>query len=116
MSSLGVPTFKLGVDGSVVCRNQHPARFTSPRGCSYHCLEVVTKIEYLRSRHKSGLLRRQISSKVRMKLCRVEVSKTVYRLLYRTRLAEITREALSVVRLVLSSVWHMGRDVHQTVN
>src|SRR6266478_6603681 len=43
-----------------------------------------------------------------------EVRETVCRLLYRTRLAEVTWEALSVVRLVLSSVWHVGRDVHQT--
>src|SRR4029077_7933203 len=32
----------------------------------------------------------------------------------RTRLAEVTWEALSVVSLILSSVWHVGRDVHQT--
>src|SRR6266478_7643021 len=51
-----------------------------------------------------------------MKLRWVEVSETVCCLLYRTRLAEVTWEALSVVRLVLSSVWHVSRDVHQTRN
>jgi hypothetical protein len=51
-----------------------------------------------------------------MKLRGVEVSETVCRLLHRTRLAEVTREALSVVGLVLSSVWHVRRDVHQTGN
>src|SRR6266853_2632461 len=49
-----------------------------------------------------------------MKLGGVEVSETVCRLLYRTRLAEVTGEALSVVSLILSSIWHVGRDVHQT--
>jgi len=51
-----------------------------------------------------------------MKLRGVEVSETVCRLLDRTKLAEITWEALSIVSLVLSSVWHMRRDVHQTGN
>src|SRR6266849_5899486 len=51
-----------------------------------------------------------------MKLRGVEVSEAVCRLLYRTRLAEITWEALTVVRFVFSSVWHVGRDVHQTGN
>ena len=51
-----------------------------------------------------------------MKLRGIEVSETVCRLLYRTRLAEITWEALCVVRFVLSSVRHVGRDVHQTGN
>jgi hypothetical protein len=48
-----------------------------------------------------------------MKLCGVEVSETVCRLLYRT-IAEVTWEALSVVSLIFSSVWHMRRDVHQS--
>src|SRR5438552_2205537 len=51
-----------------------------------------------------------------MKLGGVEVSKTVSRLLYRRRFAEITRETLSVVRLILSSIWHVGRDVDKTGN
>ena len=51
-----------------------------------------------------------------MKLRGVEVSEAVCRLLYRTRLAEVTWEALSVVSLVLSSIWHVGRDVHQSDN
>jgi hypothetical protein len=49
-----------------------------------------------------------------MKLRWVEVGETVCRLLYRARLAEVTGEALAVVRLILSSIRHVGRDVHQT--
>ena len=60
---------------------------------------------------KSGLLSRQVGCEVLMKLRGVEVSETVCRFLYRSRLAEVTRESLSVVSLVLSSVWHVGRDV-----
>src|SRR6266404_6233706 len=51
-----------------------------------------------------------------MKLCGVEVSETVGRLLYRTRLAEVTRESFSVVSLILSCVRHVGRDVYQAGN
>jgi hypothetical protein len=32
------------------------------------------------------------------------------------RLAEVTWEALSIASLTLSSIWHVGRDVHQTRN
>src|SRR6267142_306890 len=49
-----------------------------------------------------------------MKLHGVEVSETVCCLLDRSRLAEVTREALSVVGLVLSRIWHVGRDVYQS--
>src|SRR4029077_660047 len=69
-----------------------------------------------RSRHESGLLRRQVGCEVLMKLRRVEVSETVCCLLYRSRLAEIDWEALPVLSLILSSIWHVGRDVHQTGN
>jgi len=48
-----------------------------------------------------------------VKLRVVEVGEAVWRLLYRTRLAEVAWEAFPVVNLVLSSVWHVGRDVHQ---
>jgi hypothetical protein len=51
-----------------------------------------------------------------MKLRGVEVSETVCRLLYRTRLAEVAGKALSVVSLILSSIWHVGRNVHQADN
>src|SRR3984893_16118970 len=97
MSSLGVPPFKVRVDGSVFCCYQHPAWFASPRRRGDGCVEIVSGVEYLRSRHESGLLRRQIGCKVLMKLRGVEIGETVC-FLYRTRLAEITREALSVVR------------------
>jgi len=49
-----------------------------------------------------------------MKLRGVKVSETVSRLLYRSRLAEVTGETPSVVRLILSCIWHVGRDIHQT--
>ena len=51
-----------------------------------------------------------------MKLCGIKVSETVCRLLYRTRLAEVTWKALSVVSLILSSIRHVGCDVHQAGN
>src|SRR5260370_16333655 len=51
-----------------------------------------------------------------MKLRGIEVSEPVCRLVYRRRLAEVTWEALSVVSLVLSRVWHVGRNVYQTNN
>jgi hypothetical protein len=34
----------------------------------------------------------------------------------RSRFAEVTWEALSVVSLILSGIWHMGRDIHQSGN
>jgi hypothetical protein len=49
-----------------------------------------------------------------MKLRGVEVSETVCGLLYRSRLAEVTCEALSIVGLILSGIGHVGRDVYQT--
>ena len=49
-----------------------------------------------------------------MKLRRIEIRETVGGLLYGARLAEVTWEALSVVSFVLSSIGHVGRDVHQT--
>src|SRR5437762_13348640 len=51
-----------------------------------------------------------------MKLRGVEVGETVYHLLYCTRFTEVTLEALSVVGLILSRIWHMGRDVDQSCN
>src|ERR1017187_3994565 len=51
-----------------------------------------------------------------MKLGRVEVSEAVCGLFYRTRLGEVTWEALSVVSLILPGVWHVGCDVYQTDN
>src|SRR3981189_396057 len=51
-----------------------------------------------------------------MELGGIEVRKTICRLLYRTRFAEVTREALSVVRFVLSSVWHVRCNIHQSGN
>src|SRR5258708_7216655 len=51
-----------------------------------------------------------------MKLGGIEVREAICRLLYRPRLAEVTREALSVVRFVLSSVWHVRCNIHQSSN
>src|SRR5712675_3670117 len=106
MSAPGVPSFQIRVDGSVLRRYQHPAWFASPRRRGDDCLEIVSGVGYLRARHESGLLRRKIGCKVLMELGGIEVRETICRLLYRTRLAEVTREALSVVRFVLSSVGH----------
>ena len=102
-----VPALQVGIDGSVCSGDDHPTWSTSPRRSGDHCFEIVRCVDYLRSRHESGLLRRQIGCKVLMKLRGVEVSETVCRLLYRARLAEITWEAFSVVRLILSSVRHV---------
>ena len=51
-----------------------------------------------------------------MKLGRINVRETICRLLYRTRLAEVTRKALSVVCFFLASVWHVRCNVHQSDN
>src|SRR5882672_9095639 len=116
LGSCGVPPFEIGVDGSVFRRHQHPAWFASPRSRGDDRLKIVSEVEHLRARHESGLLRRQVGGEVLMKLRGVKVGETLCRLLYRTRLAEVAWEALSVVRLVLASVWHVSRDVHQTGN
>src|ERR1022692_583419 len=116
VGSCGIPAFKVRVDGSVASSYQHPTRFTSPRGRGDDCLEVFSFVQHLRARHESSLLSRQVSCKVLMKLRRVKVSETVRCLLYRGRLAEVTREALSVVSLILSRIRHVGCDVHQTGN
>ena len=51
-----------------------------------------------------------------MELGGIEVSETVSRLLYRSRFAEVTREALSIIGLILSCIRHVRRDVDQTDN
>jgi hypothetical protein len=112
MSSLGVPSFKVRVDGFIFCRYHHPTWFASPRSRGDDCFEIARRVEYLRSRHEVGLLYRKIRCKVLMELRGVEVRKTICRLLYRARLAEVTREALAIVGFVLSSVWHVRRNVH----
>src|SRR5882762_6268957 len=116
LGSFCIPPFEVGVDGSVFCRYQHPAWFASPRSGGEDCFEIVSRVEHLRSRHESGLLGRQVGCEVLMKPRGVEVSETVCRLLDRRRLAEVTWEALSVVGLTLTGIWHVGRDVHQSGN
>jgi hypothetical protein len=115
VGSCGIPPFEVGINGSVGSRYQHLAWFPFPRSRSNDCFEIVRQVGYLRSRHESGLLSRQVGCEVLMKLSGIEVGETVCGLLYCTRLAEVVAwEALALVRLVLSSVWHVGRDVHQT--
>src|SRR4029077_13153578 len=116
LGSLGIPAFEVGVDGSVFCRYQHPARLASPRRRRDDCFEIVGQVEHLRSRHESGLLSRQVGCEVLMELRGIEVSETVCSLLYGSRLAEVTWEAFSVVSLILARIRHMGRDVDQTNN
>src|SRR4051795_12877769 len=116
MSPLGVPSFKFGVNCSVFCRYDHPTWFASPRRRGDDCLEIVRRVEYLRSRHEVGPLDRKIRCKVFMKLRGIEVRETICSLLYRTRLAEVTLEPLSVVRFILSGIWHVRCDVHQSGN
>src|ERR1700716_2249930 len=116
VGSFGIPPFEVWVDGPVFCRYQHPARFASPRRHGDDCFEIVSCVEHLRSCHESGLLRRQVGCEVLMKLRGVEIGETVCRFLYRSRLAEITWEALSVVSFILSRIWHVGRDVDQSGN
>jgi hypothetical protein len=58
VGSCGIPAFEVGVDGSVFCRYQHPAWFTSPRRSGDDRFETVGCVGYLRSRHESGLLNR----------------------------------------------------------
>src|SRR5438552_4654071 len=116
LGSFGIPPFEIGVDGSVFCRDQHPAWFASPRSRGEDGFEIASCVEHLRSGHESGLPSRQVSGEVLMELRGVEVSETVCRLLYRTRLAEVTRKALSVVSLILSSIRHVGRDEDKTGN
>src|SRR5438445_8681560 len=111
LGSCGVPPFEIRVDGSVFCRYQHPAWFASPRSRGDNRFEIVSCIEHLRSRHESGLLRRQVGCEVLMKLRRVEVSETICRLRYRIRLAEVAWEALSDVSFILSSIRHVPKSL-----
>jgi hypothetical protein len=100
--------------GSVGSRYQHPGWFAFPSSRSNDCFEHYPQSGYLRSHHESGPLSRHVGCEVLMKLSRIEVGETICGVLYCTRLAEVAWEALAVVRLVLSSVWHVGRDIHQT--
>src|SRR5205814_2529799 len=100
LGSLGIPPLQVGIDSSIFRRYQHPTRFASPRRCRDNSFEIVSCVEHLRSRHERGLLSRQVGSEVFMKLRGVEVSETVCGLLYCSRRAEITWEALSIVGLI----------------
>src|SRR5258708_38030457 len=100
MSSLGIKPFEVGVDRSIRPGDDHPTRFFSPCRRGDDRFEIRSCVEYLGSGHKGGLPHRKIGCKVLMELRGIEVRETICRLLYRTRLAEGTREALSVVRFV----------------
>jgi len=112
--SYGMPPFEVAINGSVGSRYQDPAAFAFPLRRGDNGFEVVDEIEYLRSRHERGPLRSQVDCEVLMKLRGIEVRETVGGLLYSTRLAEVTWEALSVARFIFYNVWHVGRDVHQS--
>src|SRR6202040_1558124 len=107
VGSCGIPAFEFRVDGPVCCRDKHPGRFVSPRSGGDDRFEVLSGVEHCGSSHESGLLSRQVGCEVLMELRGVEVSETVGCLLYRTRLAEVTRKAPSVVSLVLSRIRHV---------
>src|ERR1700740_3247918 len=51
-----------------------------------------------------------------MKLCRVDICETVGRSLYGSRFGQVARKALSILRLFLAGIWHVGRDIHQADN
>ena len=72
VGSRGIPAFEVGVDGSVCCRYQHPARFASPRSGGDDGFEIVGEVEYLRAGHETGLLRRQVGCEVLMKLSGIQ--------------------------------------------
>src|ERR1700683_5177571 len=112
----GIPTFQVRVDGSIASRHYHPARFGSPGSRGDRRCEIVRKVEHLRARHECGPVGGKVSCEQFMKLGRVDIGEAVRRFLYGARFGEVAREALSVVRLVLSSVWHVRRDVHQSDN
>src|SRR6267142_4739247 len=114
VGSCRVPAFEVGVDSSICACHQYPAWFGSPRSRGDNSFEVVGEIGHLRPRHESSLLRGKVGRKVFMKLRVVEVRETVCGLLDRARLAEVAWEALSIIRLVLSSIGHVGSDVHQS--
>src|ERR1700677_3765480 len=49
-----------------------------------------------------------------MKLRRVNISETISRLLDRARFAKVAGKTLSIVTFILSSIRHVGGDIHQT--
>jgi hypothetical protein len=114
LGSRRIPTFEFGVDGSVFCRYQNPTWFASPRSRGDDGPKIVRKVRHLRARHERGLLSREVGCEVLMKLSGVQVRETVSGLLYCAGLAEVTGKALSVVCLILSGVWHVSSDVHQS--
>src|SRR5580704_19091792 len=94
---VGIPTFQIRVDGSIVPRHHHPARFRSPGCRSDRRREIVCKIEHLRARHECGLVGGKVSCEQFMKLRRVDIGETSWRFLYGPRFGEVAWKALSVV-------------------
>src|SRR5580698_353619 len=111
-----VPPFKVRIDDPVCTCYEHPAWFASPRRCSDDRLEIVSRVEHLGSRHEGCPLCRKVGCEVLPKLCGIQISEAVCRLLYCGGLTEVTGKAPSIVSLIFASVWHVGRDVHQTNN
>jgi hypothetical protein len=67
----------------------------------HHCARVVASP----LRHERGLFSRQVGGKILIKLGGVEISEAVCGFLYRGTLAEVTWKALSVICLILASIW-----------
>ena len=116
VGSRSIKPFEVGVDGSICPGDDHPTRLFSPCRRGDDRLEIHSCVEHLGSGHKGGLLNRQIGCKEKMKLRGVEKSKPICSRDHRGRLAEITWEALSVLRLTLSRIRHVSSNVHQSDN
>src|SRR5580700_91917 len=116
LCTLGIPTFQVRADRSIASGHHHPARFGSPGSRGDRRGEIVRKVEHLRFRHESGLLGRQVRSEQFMKLSRIDIRETVRSFLYGARFGQVAWETLSVVSLILSSIWHVRRDVYQSDN
>src|SRR4029077_8975481 len=90
--------------------------FASPRSRGDDGFKIVGKVRHLRTRHKRGLFSREVGREVVMKLREIEVRETVSGLLYCAGFTEVTGKALTVICFILSSVWHVSRDIHQSHN
>ena len=75
-----VPAFEVGIDGSVLPRNQRPAGLAFPSGGGDDRLEIFGEVGNLGPRHERGLLGGKIGREVLMKLRGIEGSETVGRL------------------------------------
>jgi len=106
VGSCGIPPFEVRVDGSVFCGYQHPAWFAFPRSRGYNCFEVVGEIGHLRSRHESGLLRREVGCEVLMKLRGSRYVKPSAVFLIAPDLLRSTRPSDPTSRIGAARRWH----------